>query len=586
MDSTKPAPINIKPIVWKERIKPSYADHDEEMQRVVAIIKGGHESRLLRWIEICDSINKKDSGGNTVLHWASSLGSLTAVTRLLLAGADVKAENQIGATPLHCAAVGGHAAVIEQLLRNGADAMAKNGDGQTMFDLFRSLGWKDLSILYNHLENALHIRSFDYQERESINFTREAFLGALVSPVVRDGSPLTESCASFAYYTVSSDDRVYVDELDECLWGLALEVLSADEVADRQAVVNEYLEWALQVVFDPSLAPPPPPPPAAAAVVSPPARIPTANMNNNSSSNPSVTVVPVTQPVEAVLGERHAGDSRQLLVRLRDGAIVWAAEEDVANEAAVRDYADRLDHTNVSFASSPTNTYSNSNANGNVFLCGDPFEYSERVELARQLEQLPHGRLPSPTATQHIAKMQENTTPAGVLPPLRVSQQSKGNVNRGIYEPYLPALETDHHMRLQHEQEQEAKWLLESNPMNVGLPKIGCGGNLSNENMTNTLAYYSSSDGVDTTHNSSYDRVDTGKKRNNNSINSGNHSYGEKNVTEGIHTTEKRGGGIRGKLPPIRQVLSEDEKIAYEKFLRQSALKYLRRKTQEMGLQL
>ncbi|KAH9578936.1 Ankyrin repeat-containing domain [Trypanosoma melophagium] len=574
MKSTAPAPI--KPVIWKERITSSNVNYDEEMQHVVELIKSGKDDRLLRWIEVCDSINNKDSGGNTVLHWAASLGSLPAVTRLLFAGADVKAENQMGATPLHCAAVGGHSAVMEQLLRHGADALAQNNDGQTMFDLLRFMGWGHLSMLYNNLECALLFSSCDCQGREQVNFTREASLGVLTSPVVPGETPVTRSSLSLDQSNRICDsssqpptgaDGVYVDEWSECLWGLALEVLCADEAADRQTIVNEYLEWALQVVFEHPSSPPSPP-------------TITTTTNTNSNNTVAVPVAAVSQPVVSVLGERHAGESRNLLVRLQNGEIVWAAAEEVANEAVVRKYTDRLNQTSNSLPSTPTNINSNSTTTYNLFYYGDTFGYTERVELSRQLAQLPHGRLPSTTSTQYVAAdtKEDCNTPRVGLPSLQAPQVRRENLDR---EPFTPqrALKAGHyHCEQQEEQQQEGENLSPDNiAVNRGLPKLGYG-KLFHENMADTLVYPSSSDVIDGVHGGINARGATVKKANIDQKNGKNYA------ADGVYTTEMKGKSDC-KLPPIRQELSHDEKLAYEKFLRESALRYLKRKIQSPGLQ-
>ena len=62
----------------------------------------------------------------TALHEAVMKNDIAEVKRLLEAGADVSAKNEIGYTPLHVAALMGHAASVKVLLQAGAETEVKN----------------------------------------------------------------------------------------------------------------------------------------------------------------------------------------------------------------------------------------------------------------------------------------------------------------------------------------------------------------------------------------------------------------------------------------------------------------------------
>ena len=61
-------------------------------------------------------VNAADADGTTPLHWAVRADDLDLSTRLLQAGASVKAANRYGVTPLSLAAVNGNAAIAALLL--------------------------------------------------------------------------------------------------------------------------------------------------------------------------------------------------------------------------------------------------------------------------------------------------------------------------------------------------------------------------------------------------------------------------------------------------------------------------------------
>ena len=81
------------------------------------------------------------NAGDTALHFAAASYRAEMVSKLIKAGADVRAKNRRGTEPLHLAAVGGpnsprwnpaaQAATITCLIQAGADPNAKNMDGTT-----------------------------------------------------------------------------------------------------------------------------------------------------------------------------------------------------------------------------------------------------------------------------------------------------------------------------------------------------------------------------------------------------------------------------------------------------------------------
>ena len=70
--------------------------------------------------------------GTTPLHEAAYIDDTQAMTRLIAAGADVKAPNRYGVTPLWLACLNGSATAIELLLKGGANANAVLPGGETV----------------------------------------------------------------------------------------------------------------------------------------------------------------------------------------------------------------------------------------------------------------------------------------------------------------------------------------------------------------------------------------------------------------------------------------------------------------------
>jgi ankyrin repeat protein len=78
-----------------------------------------------------DSINMRDSDGDTALHVASLLKSPTLVKELLSVNAYANAKNNNGETPLHIAAQKGNLPTAIELLENGANVYVRDFLGKT-----------------------------------------------------------------------------------------------------------------------------------------------------------------------------------------------------------------------------------------------------------------------------------------------------------------------------------------------------------------------------------------------------------------------------------------------------------------------
>ncbi|EED21628.1 membrane-tethered transcription factor (SPT23), putative [Talaromyces stipitatus ATCC 10500] len=105
------------------------------------------DSRMLTYLEFIDlddsprapRYNMKSSTGQTLLHFASSLGLTRFVAGLLARGANPDVQDNNGHTPMHFAALSGHAHIVHRLRLAGADAMARSIRGFTSADIATSL---------------------------------------------------------------------------------------------------------------------------------------------------------------------------------------------------------------------------------------------------------------------------------------------------------------------------------------------------------------------------------------------------------------------------------------------------------------
>jgi uncharacterized protein len=100
--------------------------------RLAAAVQRNDRAAIRPLLERKVGINDAQPDGTTALHWAAYHDDLDLVSRLLAAGADVRATNRYGVTPLSIASQNGNAALIGKILDAGADANASLPGGETM----------------------------------------------------------------------------------------------------------------------------------------------------------------------------------------------------------------------------------------------------------------------------------------------------------------------------------------------------------------------------------------------------------------------------------------------------------------------
>ncbi|OXN07733.1 SPT3 Dosage dependent suppressor of Ty-induced promoter mutations-like protein [Aspergillus fumigatus] len=105
------------------------------------------DSKMLTYLEFIDlddnprppKYNSRCATGQTLLHFASSLGLTRFVAGLLARGANPEVQDNIGNTPMHLAALHGHAHIVNRLRLAGADVNARSIRGFTPADLATTL---------------------------------------------------------------------------------------------------------------------------------------------------------------------------------------------------------------------------------------------------------------------------------------------------------------------------------------------------------------------------------------------------------------------------------------------------------------
>ncbi|WP_349305105.1 ankyrin repeat domain-containing protein [Wolbachia pipientis] len=73
------------------------------------------------------NINKRNEGGETILHYAVRVSDQKTVKSLIKKGADINATNSRGFTPLHSAALAKRLENVKELIRLGVDINATEG---------------------------------------------------------------------------------------------------------------------------------------------------------------------------------------------------------------------------------------------------------------------------------------------------------------------------------------------------------------------------------------------------------------------------------------------------------------------------
>jgi hypothetical protein len=116
------------------------------------------DSKMLAYLEFIDlddnprapKYNLRSPTGQTLLHFASSLGLMRFVAGLLARGANPDVLDNNGHSPMHLAALSGHAHIVHRLRLAGANASARSIRGFTPADLATSLATHQAALIPAH----------------------------------------------------------------------------------------------------------------------------------------------------------------------------------------------------------------------------------------------------------------------------------------------------------------------------------------------------------------------------------------------------------------------------------------------------
>lgn len=113
------------------------------------------DSKMLTYLEFIDlddsprpaRYNARSTTGQSLLHFAASLGLTRFVAGLLARGANPDVQDNTGNAPMHLAALHGHAHIVHRLRLAGADASARSVRGFTPADLATTLPAHQAALL-------------------------------------------------------------------------------------------------------------------------------------------------------------------------------------------------------------------------------------------------------------------------------------------------------------------------------------------------------------------------------------------------------------------------------------------------------
>jgi len=107
--------------------------------RLIAAAKAGEDNLIAEYLTENKKldVNKRDSLGQTSLHWAAHSGYPTTCELLISFGANPNLQDKLGETPLHKCALRGNVECIPVLISHGADVNIRNEKGMRPIDLAR-----------------------------------------------------------------------------------------------------------------------------------------------------------------------------------------------------------------------------------------------------------------------------------------------------------------------------------------------------------------------------------------------------------------------------------------------------------------
>lgn len=133
------------------------------------------DSKMLTYLEYIDlddnprppRYNSRSTTGQSLLHFAASLGLTRFVAGLLARGANPDVQDNTGNTPMHLAALHGHAHIVNRLRLAGANANARSVRGFTPADLATTLPAHQAALLPSRHYRSRSVGSLTLRRRHS-----------------------------------------------------------------------------------------------------------------------------------------------------------------------------------------------------------------------------------------------------------------------------------------------------------------------------------------------------------------------------------------------------------------------------------
>lgn len=133
------------------------------------------DSKMLTYLEFIDlddsprppRFNSRSATGQSLLHFASSLGLTRFVAGLLARGANPDVQDNTGNAPMHLAALHGHAHIVNRLRLAGANASARSVRGFTAADLATTLPAHQAALLPSRHYRSRSVGSLTSRRRRS-----------------------------------------------------------------------------------------------------------------------------------------------------------------------------------------------------------------------------------------------------------------------------------------------------------------------------------------------------------------------------------------------------------------------------------
>ncbi|CAI7645313.1 unnamed protein product [Penicillium crustosum] len=136
---------------------------------------GDLDSKMLTYLEFIDldnsprppRYNSRNTTGQSLLHFAASLGLTRFVAGLLARGANPDVQDNTGNAPMHLAALNGHAHIVHRLRLTGANPNTRSVRGFTAADLATTLPAHQAALLPSRHYRSRSVGSLTSRRRQS-----------------------------------------------------------------------------------------------------------------------------------------------------------------------------------------------------------------------------------------------------------------------------------------------------------------------------------------------------------------------------------------------------------------------------------